>query len=65
METIINVLSEEAYNDCHIKNTVNAPLLKLAEYVKKFPKDTELIVYCASYICSASKNAWRLLVDIS
>ena len=61
---IINVLGAETHHDCHIKNTINAPLSLLAAYVKELPKDTELIVYCASYACPLSRKAWQLLTDL-
>ena len=61
---LINVLMPTTYNDCHIKDSINVPLDKLADYVRELPKDSELIVYCASYICPVSKRAWRLLTEL-
>lgn len=60
---VINVLSPEVYEDCHIKGSLNVPYDRLAEFVQDLPKDTELIVYCASYICPMSRRAWQLLKD--
>ncbi len=60
---VINVLSPDTYEDCRIKGSINVPLDTLADYVKDLPKDSELIVYCASYMCPMSKRAWRLLKD--
>ena len=37
---------------------------QLGEYVKQFPKNTEIIVYCAHYSCPASRRAWHLLNDL-
>jgi rhodanese-related sulfurtransferase len=60
---LINVLSPEAYEDCHIKGSINVPLDTLAEYSEKLPKNAEIIVQCASYVCPMSRRAWRLLKD--
>jgi rhodanese-related sulfurtransferase len=58
---IINALAPEYYNDCHIAGSINVPLAKLEEYAKTIAKDTEIVVYCARYECSVSRNAWHLL----
>jgi len=60
---VINVLSPETYEDCHITGSINVPLDTIVEYAKDLPKDAELVVYCASYTCPMSKRAWRLLKD--
>ena len=60
---VINVLSKDVYDDCHITGSVNVPLDDLVEYGKDIPKDAELVVYCANYMCPMSKRAWRLLKD--
>jgi len=60
---VINVLSPDVYEDCHIKGSINVPYDSLADYAKDVPKDTELVVYCASYRCPMSKRAWHLLKD--
>jgi rhodanese-related sulfurtransferase len=61
---IINVLAPSVYEDCHIKDTVNVPLDQLVEYVKRFPKDTEFIVYCAHSACPLSREAYHVLNDL-
>ncbi len=58
---VINVLPAEVYDDCHIKGSINVPLNTLEEHVKTIEKGTPIVVYCASYICSASLAAWRML----
>lgn len=58
---LINVLSPETFADCHISGSINVPYDNLTEYTKDLPKDTEMIVYCASYICPMSRKAWQLL----
>ncbi len=61
---IINVLSADTYQDCHIKDSISVPLNDLAEFAKELPKDTEVIVHCAHFDCPLSKRAWRLLTDL-
>jgi rhodanese-related sulfurtransferase len=58
---VINVLDEKTFNDCHIKGTVNIPYDQLESRLKDFDRAREIIVYCASHICSASKQAYALL----
>lgn len=60
--TIINVLEEDLYRLSHIKNSVSIPLEKLThgEY-SKLDKSKKIVTYCASYWCSASKQAAEFL----
>lgn len=58
---LINVLDQDSYNDCHIPESINIPFNKLQEATREMEKDTEIIVYCASYECSASREAWHIL----
>jgi rhodanese-related sulfurtransferase len=58
---VINVLDEKTFNDCHIQNSVNIPFDQLQERVKDFDRAREIIVYCASYECSASDEAYKML----
>lgn len=58
---VINVLDERAFNNCHIKGSVNIPLDQLAARVKDFDQAREIIVYCANYECTASDEAYKLL----
>lgn len=60
---VINVLSPDVYKDCHISGSINVPFDQLAEYSDVLPKDADIIVYCASYMCPMSKRAWQLLKD--
>ncbi len=60
---IINVLGPDIFEDCRIKGSINIPLDELAAYAEALPKDAELVVHCASYICPMSKRAWQLLND--
>lgn len=61
---LINVLSPEAFQDCHIQGSINVPYDQLEAFVKDLPKQTELIVYCASYSCPLSKKAFHLLKNL-
>ncbi len=58
---VINVLSAEQYEDCHIKGSINVPLEKLESYAKDFDRETPIVTYCANYACSASRYAWQAL----
>jgi len=61
---IINVLDQDSYNDCHIKGSINVPLDKLAEYAQKnLEENDQIIIYCASFSCTASDQAWHLLQE--
>ena len=55
---VINVLEEDLYRLSHIKNSVSILLEKLThgEY-SKLEKSRKIVTYCASYSCSASKQA--------
>lgn len=61
---LINVLNQETYVDCHITGSINIPLQQLLENVSSWDKDKEIVVYCASNMCSASDSAYKLLKDI-
>jgi len=61
---IVNVLPEEAYKNCHITGSVNVPLAELGEKAKWWNKDEEIVLYCASYECDASKKAYEVLKEM-
>jgi rhodanese-related sulfurtransferase len=62
---LIEVLSEQEYNESHIKGAVNIPLEIIGtEAKKRFDKDTEIVVYCSDYECSASPTAAKKLDDL-
>lgn len=60
---VINLLDKEWYTDCHIKGSVHVPFDQLMSFVRTLPKNTELIVYCSNYFCTASRTAYQQLVD--
>ena len=61
---VINVLSEENYKKCHIKGSTSVPLVRLKDSVAVFDKNKEIVVYCASYDCKASQQAYKLLEEL-
>ena len=58
---LINVLSEDAFNEKHIRTSINIPLEEdgFTGLVEKVAgnKERKIVVYCASFDCDASKNA--------
>lgn len=62
--TLINVLSEATYIDCHITGSMNIPFDRLIETVSSWEKDKEIVVYSAQTICPKSRQAYELLVDM-
>lgn len=61
---LINVLSNEFYNDCHLEYSINVPIEKLYLYVKDLERSQEIILYCASNTCPKSKQAWHKLNEL-
>ena len=60
--TIINVLENDCFKDCHIKGSINIPSKDLEAKMKDWDREKPLVVYCASYHCPASANAYEILV---
>lgn len=64
---VINVLAPEDHREAHIPGSENVPLdrERFAEEVlaKLGSKDDEVIVYCASESCPASRRAARKLEE--
>jgi len=58
---IINVLDKKYYDDCHIKGTINVPVNELKMNAKSWDKNKEIILYCASYKCPKSMEAYKIL----
>ncbi len=51
---VINVLDKPFYDDCHIKGSISVPFEKVNSFTAQLNKDTELVIYCSNYMCSAS-----------
>lgn len=58
---VINVLPKSLYDDCHIVGSESVPLKELVQRASSWPRDTEIIVYCALDICDAGQKAYILL----
>lgn len=60
---VINLLDKAWYTGCHIKGSIHVPFDQLPIFVSTLAKDTEIVVYCSNYLCTASSTAYRQLVD--
>lgn len=64
---LINVLPREAFNERHIRTSINVPvaLEDFAERVAAVAasKDRKIVVYCANFECDASPKAARKLEE--
>lgn len=59
---LLNVLSRESFERVRLPNSVNIPLEELeARADKELDKNSEIIVYCASFECHASPDACKIL----
>ena len=58
---VINVLDPYLYEDCHIKNSINVPFEQLEAFAKELDRNTQLVLYCSNYLCTASIFGARLL----
>jgi len=58
------VLDADTFRDCAIVGSINLPFKQLETLSKDLAKDQEIIVYCASYECEASRHAYRLLTKL-
>lgn len=61
---VINVLGKETYDDAHIPGTINVPFDQLKTWAQGKDKHTPIVVYCASYDCPLSSNAWHELKNL-
>lgn len=59
---VVNVLDKSAYDDCHIKGSINVPFEQFEEHAKQWdPAQSDVIVYCSNYMCSSSEYAYHQL----
>ncbi len=59
---VVDVLEKDSYSNKHIKGAISIPLEELqSEGWKKLDKSREVVTYCASYMCTASKKAAEFL----
>jgi len=61
---VVNVLDKELYDDCHIKGSINIPFDKISDTPKLIDKDAEVVMYCSNYMCSASSEARKMLMQM-
>jgi rhodanese-related sulfurtransferase len=61
---VINALSKNYYDECHIEGSISVPLDKIESYAQKLDKKTPIVVYCASYSCPISEKAWRIFTAL-
>lgn len=61
---VVNVLNPEAYDDCRIMSSINAPLNQLESIAFGWDKNQDIVLYCASYHCLASRSAYKILKDM-
>jgi rhodanese-related sulfurtransferase len=59
---LVNVLGEGAFAMAHILRSINIPHGNEDVFERRFAKDKEIIVYCASPDCPASDNVAGALV---
>ena len=60
---LVNVLDEDIFEQQHIPGSINIPQGNEQEFEKRFDKEKELIVYCASTDCDASPQVAQRLTD--
>ncbi len=58
---VLNVLPKHAYDDCRIKGSINVPLDHIEGFAEDIDREQTIVVYCASYMCVASRLAWQKL----
>ena len=58
---LISVNDKNVHDDCSIKGSINVALSDLAAFSEKLKKETEIVVYCTNYMCSASGVAAKQL----
>ncbi len=61
---VLNVLDKEDYNDCRIAGSKNVPFNDVKDFAKNLDKNTEIVVYCANYMCSSSGSAAQQLKEL-
>lgn len=60
---IINVLSLEDYEDCHITGSIHVSFDDIEDTIKSFDKQNSYVIYCADYACMASGYVAKLMQE--
>ena len=61
---VVNVLTPDQYNRGIIKGSKKIPLEELDKRIQELDKTREVVTYCASYKCGASREAARKLAAL-
>jgi rhodanese-related sulfurtransferase len=61
---LVDVRSREDYAKEHIKGAISMPLDSLDNAKERFRADDAIVVYCDSFVCSASTSAAKMLVKM-
>ena len=61
---VINVLDKNSYTDCRIAGSINVPFEEVEKFAQGINKESEVVVYCANYMCSASSAAAQKLKEM-
>ena len=61
---VINVLTRDDYENCHIKDSINISFETLKDKLKHWDKNKEIVVYCADNDCSISQESFELLAKM-
>lgn len=60
---LVSVLGEGAFAMAHIPGSINIPHGNEEVFERRFAKDKEIVVYCASHDCPTSDNVAAALVS--
>ncbi len=60
---VVNVLEEELYNDCRIRDSINVPFEKVDEIAQIVDKEADVVIYCSNYQCTSSEYAAKTLSE--
>lgn len=58
---VVNVLTKNYHDDCHITGSINAPLPHLVELAQSWDRSQTIVIYCALAECDASEKGCTLL----
>jgi len=61
---VLNVLDKPEYDDCHIVGSIQVSLDQVESFAQKLNKDTEMVVYCSNYFCTASGQVAQQLQSL-
>jgi rhodanese-related sulfurtransferase len=61
---VINVLDKSSFEDCKIAGSINVPFEEVESFAKDLDRKTQVVVYCANYMCTASGAAAQKLKEM-